>query len=323
MGLWEKVTAPDTSLFFKKNDPNDVKLGETVLHQQDDYQLADVVLIGLPQDEGVRRNGGRVGAKDAPDAIRQALYKLVAIRGLNFFDIGNSEIFSTLEETHANHQVVIKQLLEDGKIIVVLGGGNDTSYPDCSALSNEANKNVLAFNIDAHFDIRADSPRNSGTPYRQLLDEGLIHPQNFYEIAYQSFANSPTYIDYLKDKGVVHHTLKTVHDIGLEKLLGDILAQHDNQSVFWGLDMDVVRAADAPAVSAVNPTGLTGEEFASIGRIAGKQRNTRIFEIYRSIENGAFEKVEAVYDNMMNVFEIQHQDLSRAQKAGFAVIKKK
>ncbi|GAB5492657.1 MAG: formimidoylglutamase [Phototrophicaceae bacterium] len=279
MGLWERVTAPDTSLFFKKNDPNDVKLGETVLYQQDDYEMSDVVLIGLPQDEGVRRNGGRVGAKDAPDAIRQALYKLVNIPSLKFFDMGNSKIFPTLEETHAKHQAIIEHLLDDGKVIIVLGGGNDTSYPDCAALSTHINKNVLAFNIDAHFDIRADSPRNSGTPYRQLLDEGLIHPQNFYEIAYQPFANSPTYIDYLRSKGVVHHALKDVHDIGLEKLLNDILAHHKDESVFWGLDMDVVRAADAPAVSAVNPTGLTGEEFASIGRIAGQHPNTSIFEI--------------------------------------------
>jgi arginase family enzyme len=33
---------------------------------------------------------------------------------------------------------------------------------------------VLALNVDAHFDVRADSPRNSGTPYRQLLEEGKL-----------------------------------------------------------------------------------------------------------------------------------------------------
>lgn len=30
-----------------------------------------VVLVGFPHDEGVRRNGGRVGAKQAPTVVRQ------------------------------------------------------------------------------------------------------------------------------------------------------------------------------------------------------------------------------------------------------------
>jgi arginase family enzyme len=34
-------------------------------------------------------------------------------------------------------------------------------------------ENWIAINIDAHFDVRADNPRNSGTPYRQLLEEKL------------------------------------------------------------------------------------------------------------------------------------------------------
>ena len=279
MGLWEKVTPPNTDLFYKKNDPNDIKLGETVLYQQDDYEMADIVLIGLPQDEGVRRNGGRIGAKDAPDAIRACLYKTVTIPKLYFFDIGNSKILDSLEATHENHQAIIEHLIDDGKTIIVLGGGNDTSYPDCSALSTYKNKVVLAFNIDAHFDVRADTPRNSGTPYRQLLEEGLLRAENFYEIAYQPFANSPTYIDYLNSIGVTHYSLSHVHDIGLTQILKNILDAHPQDSVFWGLDMDVVRASDAPAVSAVNPYGLTGEEFASIGTLAGRHRNTRIFEI--------------------------------------------
>lgn len=279
MTIWDRVTTPNTDLFFKKNDPNDVKLGETVLHQQDDYASADIVLIGLPQDDGVYRNGGRIGAKDAPDAIRRSLYKTVTIPQLNFFDMGNSLILDTLEATHDNHQALVEQLLDDGKKIVVLGGGNDTSYPDCSALSTYINNNVLAFNIDAHFDVRADTPRNSGTPYRQLLDEGLIRPENFYEIAYQPFANSQTYINYLASIGATYYSLEHVHEIGLAQVLKNILKEHPQKAVFWGLDMDVVRSADAPAVSAVNPTGLTGEEFASIGSIAGQHLHTRIFEI--------------------------------------------
>lgn len=279
MQLFDHVDHTDLDIFYQRNDPNDIRLGEVVLHQPRDYDDANIVLLGLPQDEGVQRNGGRIGAKHAPDAIRRCLYKYVAIDKLKLFDVGNSKIFNTLQATHDNHQAVVQQLLQDGKTVIVLGGGNDTSYPDCAALSNHTSGNLVAFNIDAHFDARIAEQHNSGTPYRQLLEDEHIQPNHFYEIAYQPFANSITYQQYLDEKGVTTYSLQQVHEQGLDNLLKKILASFDNQAIFWGLDMDVVRAADAPGVSAVNPTGLTGEEFTHIGTIAGTYSQTRIFEI--------------------------------------------
>jgi formiminoglutamase len=277
MRLFEKTTRPDEKLFYKNHDPNDLRLGDIVMFEPQDYKMADVVLLGLPQDEGVRRNKGRVGAKDAPDAIRRCLYKLVAKEGLKLFDVGNTIIEDTLEKTHDTHREIVRHLLRSDKRLVVLGGGNDISYPDCSALAMEKQGEVLAFNIDAHFDVRDNNERNSGTAYRQLLEEGHIKPENFYQIGYQLFANSPTYINYLAEKRVWAYGLLQIRSIGIRHLLRRLLQQGD--VIFWGLDMDVVRAADAPGVSAVNPTGLTGDEFCDVARLAGLDPRSRIFEI--------------------------------------------
>ena len=43
-----------------------IKSGEP----QRDEDVASVVLIGFPHDEGVRRNGGRVGARHGPSTVR-------------------------------------------------------------------------------------------------------------------------------------------------------------------------------------------------------------------------------------------------------------
>jgi len=48
--------------------------------------------------------------------------------------------------------------------------------------------------------------------------------------------------------------------------------------IFWGFDLDVVCAADAPGVSAPNPIGMTGDELCQIASIAGFDRRTRIVE---------------------------------------------
>lgn len=279
MDIFANTRRPDPALLYRRGDVNDVRLGETVRVDPADYEAAEVVLLGLPQDEGVRRNQGRLGAGAAPDAIRASLFKLVALERVRFFDLGNTIIQASLEDTHTLQQSIARQILRDGKTLLVLGGGNDTSYPDCSALSLETERQVLAFNIDAHFDVRADAIRNSGTPYRQLLEDGFVTPGSFFEIGYQPFANSATYVRYLADKGVTAMSRDEVGERGIEAVLGDILEQQRAEAIFWGLDMDVVCAADAPGVSAINATGLSGRDFCRVAQIAGSEPRTRLFEI--------------------------------------------
>jgi len=202
--IFLNTTRPKQDLFFCKNDVNDVRLGEIVSSSSETFESAAVVILGCPQAEGVRRNNGRLGAELAPDAIRSQFYKLTPFGiSAKIFDLGDTLIQETLEETHDLHTKIVEQVLRDGKKIIVLGGGNDVSYADGCAVANVfGRRNWLALNIDAHFDVRADQPRNSGTPYRQLLDEQHLKPENFYEIGYQSQTVSPAYFDYLKKLGV-------------------------------------------------------------------------------------------------------------------------
>ncbi|MBI1280574.1 MAG: arginase [Anaerolineaceae bacterium] len=278
--LFEVTTRPNADLFFKKQDVNDPRLGETVLSAPDDYPTADIVILGCPQDEGVKRNGGRMGAADAPDEIRRCFYKLTVngLEQLKLFDLGNTIIQSTLEETHALQQQIVRQIISDGKTLIVLGGGNDISYPDCSGLAQAVGE-VLTFNVDSHFDVRADTVRNSGTPYRQLLEEGFIKPDHFYEMGFQPFANSPIYHRYIEDIGAHGESLQHLRSGGVIQTFTGILEYAKPTTIFWGLDLDVVTAADAPGVSAPNPGGLTGDELFHIATLAGKQPQSRLLEI--------------------------------------------
>ena len=280
MNLFEATKRPNADLFYKRGDVNDPRLGEMVLSAPYDYLSADVVILGCPQDEGVRRNGGRVGAAGAPDEIRRCLYKLTVngVEHLRLFDLGNTIIQPTLEETHTLHQQIVRQIIGDGKTLIVLGGGNDISYPDCSGLA-QAVGNVLAFNVDSHFDVRADAVRNSGTPYRQLLEEGFIQSDSFFEICNQPFANSAIYTQYLDEKGAHIIRLKVVRANGVTQTFEQLIEQAQPTSIFWGLDMDVVTAADAPGVSAPNAGGLTGRELIDIATVAGEYRRSRLLEI--------------------------------------------
>jgi formiminoglutamase len=278
--LLAATTRPDRSLFFARGDPDDPRMGEHVFVMPEDYAAAQVVLLGCPQDEGVRRNGGRPGAAAGPHAIRDRLYRLVAIAGLRLFDLGNTNIQGTLEATHDLQRAIMAQLVRDGKRVVSLGGGNDIAYPDCAGMFDAlADADGLAFNVDAHFDVRADTPRNSGTPYRMLLDQGILSPQAFWQIGHQPFAVAEAHRRYLDERGVAVRSLVEWRAAGVEASLAAILAASRCRAIFWGLDLDVVRAADAPGVSAPNSGGLSAEEIMVVAALAGRDPRSCILEL--------------------------------------------
>jgi formiminoglutamase len=284
--LFQQTTRPDPELFFRKNDKNDPRLGEIVSSDENDYESARIVIVGYPGDEGVRRNGGRPGAADAPWAIRKQFYKLTPLGiKVRVFDIGDVIPGGSLEETHDNHQRVITQILKDGKQVIVLGGGNDISYPDGAAMAEVFGPEWwIAINIDSHLDVRADEPRNSGTPYRQLLEENLLLPAYFYEVAYQTHFCSPVYYNYLRDLGVNRISLELLRsrneaDIEIKEQVRQKFIDHSaSMNTFFGFDLDAVRSADAPGTSAPSPLGLRAGEFIVLVKYAASLANTRIIE---------------------------------------------
>lgn len=277
--LFTHTNRPASELLFTRDDPSDPRLGELVRTDSASYAQARAVLLGCPQDEGVRRNRGRVGAAEGPAEIRRAFYRLTpfGLDATGLFDLGDTIIQPTLEETHEIHREIVSEILRNGKQVIVLGGGNDISYPDCAAATDQF-LHPLIFNIDAHFDVRDDNKRNSGTPYRQLLDEGAILPEKFFEMAYQPASNSSIYHDYLVQKGVVCISLRELRSRGLVLTFQEILGRNRSEAIFWGFDLDAVRTSDAPGVSAPNPTGMSGVELCELARLAGATRETRIVE---------------------------------------------
>jgi formiminoglutamase len=284
--FFDLTRRPDPELFFSRQDRNDPRMGEIVRTNTDDYASSEIVIIGCPQDEGVRRNLGRVGAADAPRAIREQFYKLTPFNiRRRIFDLGDVVMTGTLEETHDTLTEVVKQVLRDNKRAIVLGGGNDISYADGRAVAEVFGVNSwIGVNIDSHLDVRVAEERNSGTPYRQLLEEGHLLPQYFYEVGYQTHFCSPIYYEYIRDLGVNRISLELLRsraeaDLELkEGIRNNFIGHSSSMNTFFGFDMDAVRSADAPGTSAPSPLGLKAGEFIQLVKYAASLANTRLIE---------------------------------------------
>ena len=282
--IFQNLTQPDDKLFFKKNDRNDVRLGEIV--PKTSYEESNIVILGCPQDEGVKRNGGRTGAALAPDAIRAEFYRLTPF-GIHhkICDLGNLSLQNSLEETHDNLTEIATKILKDGKKLIVLGGGNDISYADGKAMAEVFGAgNWLGVNVDAYLDVRADEQRSSGTPYRQLLEEKLIRHDYLYEIAYQPQLVSPVYYRYLQNLGVNMVSFEQLRsretaDLELRELMRQKFISHsESLTAFFGFDMHAIRSSDAPGTSVPSPIGLRSGEFLNLVQFAAKLVNTKIIE---------------------------------------------
>jgi formiminoglutamase len=274
------LTPADPGLFYRRGDPNDRRLGDLVAYDPAAYGTAAVVILGCPTDEGVRRNGGRPGAAEGPAAVRRCLYRLgvAGLEELAVVDLGDTPPGPDLEATHERHRQTVRQVIADGKRLITIGGGNDLAYPDVAGLA-EAAAPVLALNVDAHYDVRADTLRNSGTPYRQLLDEGHLAPERLCILGTQPFANSPVYSAYLEERGVRAVSLREARMRGLAATARGLIHDAHGGPIFWGFDMDVVCAAEAPGVSAPNPLGMSGAELCELAELAGADPRTRLVEL--------------------------------------------
>ncbi|WP_394364184.1 formimidoylglutamase [Chryseobacterium indoltheticum] len=245
--------------------------GEELLHHRifqrvkeennyDTISTNDFVLHGFAVDEGVRRNKGRQGAKDAPDVIRKNMSNFPVIRpDFSLLDFGNitcedGNLENTQNELAKN---VSKVLLKGGKSLV-LGGGHEVTFGHYRGVKTAFQEQKIGIiNFDAHFDNRQPQDGvgvSSGTGFWQIAQEGEI---NSLHIGIQRNSNTLKLFD-------------TAHQFGMKYILADELFFENLPSIYERVNelaesvdflyvticMDVFNAAIAPGVSASAYNGI-------------------------------------------------------------------
>jgi formiminoglutamase len=263
--------------------PDDLRLGHITEFWKGDPEAVRpgrAVLVGFPQDEGVRRNHGREGAADAPEAIRHWLYRLtpcayepdVDLTGMPPLDLGNVRITGTLEETQQALAEVVAAILQTGAVPIVLGGGHETAYGHYLGYV-AAQRPMSIINIDAHLDVRpcVDGLGHSGSPFRQAMEHPVqpLAGNRYVCLGAQPQSVSPAHKLFAQGRGCV---IRWADQIGtsLCQLLTEELARLATLgSVYLTIDADAVRMSDVPGVSAPNPDGLAGADVIRCARLAG------------------------------------------------------
>jgi len=224
--------------------------------------MPGIALVGFACDEGVRRNGGRVGAKDGPRAIRQGLANLAFHQLRPVYDAGDVACpDGDLEAAQSRLALAVAAVVAGEHRCLVLGGGHETAwgtFQGVAAAHPDATVGVI--NIDAHFDLRADEPPNSGTPFRQIADWCRDHgrPFKYLCLGVSNPSNTSALGNRAADLGAdwVHDTefVPWLLDPAREAVAA-LAAGCD--LIHLSIDLDVLPAAVMPAVSAPAALGVS------------------------------------------------------------------
>jgi formiminoglutamase len=253
--------------------PNDPRIGRLLGTRLGRDEAPRVVMLGFPSDEGVRRNGGRVGAAEGPGAIRNALYRLPPDPRFPRFeellgrtrDLGDLEVLGDVESDQRNLGAAVSPYLERGTFVIVLGGGHETSYGHFLGYV-AAGRRVEILNWDAHADVRElkEGRAHSGSPFRQAIEDPSGTCRRYSVAGLQPHAVARAHLDF-----VAQHGRAIWRD---EVTLGSIaqIYREAGTPMLVSFDLDAVTEAEAPGVSAPNPGGLTSDLWLAAAYGAGR-----------------------------------------------------
>lgn len=258
----------------------ETKIGEKVqvISQLSDLEKssAKFVLLGIPEDIGVRANYGIGGAQTAWTPALKSFLNLQQNPFLKGEDILVLGEFNIPENNTADVSVlrkavakiddlvypVIQTIVAAGKIPIVIGGGHNNCYPIIKGTSLALQAKVNVLNIDAHTDLRnPNEGRHSGNGFSTAIKDNFLDQyrilglhQNYVSITQldvisKNDAIKAVYFDDLLREG------KDVFDEA-EMLLKDV-------KLLLGLEIDLDCISDTLS-SAATPSGFPLNEIRKL-----------------------------------------------------------
>ena len=266
--------------------PSDLRIADIIGSETSSRQKA--ALIGFPSDEGVRVNGGRTGASEAPEKIFTRLMQLTPHplysdqqEGLikrtsppNMLACSGS--VTSDQDLLANE---VSEALNRGVLPVIAGGGHETAFGHFSGYA-KSKKPVHILNIDAHTDVRPlkEGLPHSGSPFRQALEDSSGSCKSYTVLGLQPSSVAKEHLSFVNDHGsAVFAEDLTLQDV--KKYFRKLESESASESVMVTMDMDAVDQSHAPGVSAPDAAGISSRLWLDIALYCGKQPNVTSFDL--------------------------------------------
>ena len=261
------------------------------------------VLLGIPEDIGVRANYGRGGAHTAWKPALEGFLNQQSnefLSGKNSCVLGHIEVEDLMER--ANHlstkkeeditefrklvseidmrvSAVIKAISACGKIPIIVGGGHNNAYPIIKGFSEGLASKINVINCDPHTDFRPLEGRHSGNGFSYAYKENYINKYSVF-CMHEQYNTSQVLGDFTKDNGQLYFS--TYEDVFVRE--SKTFATTLNQNIGFvknnlcGVEIDLDAITNVPS-SAKTSSGLSPVQARQYAYQCGKQLNALYFHI--------------------------------------------
>lgn len=236
------------------------------------FENADIVIVGCGEIRGVQQELKHYS--DAPDAIREQFYQLYNWHsGIKIFDAGNILQGSTIDDSRAALRVVLQELHQAGKVVIILGGSHDLTLQQYEVFK-QAEQIINASVVDMLVDLDETESTTSGSFLMEMLTGSPNFISHYNHIGFQSYFVNPVMLETLDKIRFDFFRLGRVkeHIEDMEPVL--------RNSHLLSFDMNAVKYSDAPMNKKGSPNGLAGDEACLITRYAGMSSALSSFGIY-------------------------------------------
>ena len=249
-------------------------LNERIHQQIQDFngQTKVPVIVGFSSEEGIKRNKGRLGAKEAPFKVREKLSSYAYNDTL--YDAGTIIGDEDLEASQKSLAEKLSEIYVSGSRPIIIGGGHETLYGHYLGIRQTFDGKLAILNFDAHFDLRDERP-SSGTMFHQILSADK--DVDYYVLGLQKQGNTKTLYDTADRFNVNYYSIDEVRETTAVNTVFEQLRDYD--AVIMTLCMDSVEAAAAPGVSAITPNGYTALEIHKLITKFSQLDNLKSFDI--------------------------------------------
>jgi formiminoglutamase len=252
---------------------------------------ATFVLLGLPEDIGVRANYGRGGAHTAWEpALTNVLNvqsnsflkgdELLVLGHVDFDDLmqradkinlkkeeGIAKLRKLCAEADDRVTAAVQLIVEAGKIPLIIGGGHNNSYGNIKgaalalkALGKLKGEGINCINCDAHSDFRAMEGRHSGNGFSYAFHEHFL--SKYAIVGLHENYNSEAVLNQLKNysKRIQYSLLEDI-SIREKKSFRQAVAEAIKfaSTDFYGLELDMDAIENIPS-SAKTSSGISANE---------------------------------------------------------------
>jgi arginase family enzyme len=248
------------------------QLGRTILIHQEEFpniDEVDIVIVGCNEQRG----SALLHASAAADTIRTEFYNLYHWhQDVHIADVGNVKTGKTLNDTQAALKMVVHELIDANKLVVVLGGSHDLTLAQYGAFADDR-KSIEAVGVDAVIDINIDSPFKGDNFLMELLTAEPNFMRHYNHIAFQSYFIHPRMLETMDKLRFDCYRVGTVKE-HIEEMEPVI-----RNCSLMSFDISALAHAFAPA-NTLTPNGLNGEDACTLMQYAGMSNNMQTIGIY-------------------------------------------